>query len=270
LVDRGLSARRHGAARGRLLRIAALACLLVTLPVQAENLRIAVAANFRITLDRLIEAYGAQHDDTLQASYGATGLLYAQIVQGAPFDLFFAADDERPRRLEADGLIVPASRFTYAVGRLALWRPGRREGTSLRDELTHEIATLAIANPATAPYGVAAQQVLARLGLLDAPPFRIVRGESLGQTFQFVSTGNAAAGFVALSQLIAFDAASGGGVRAEAIVVDADLHAPIVQDAVWLARARSNAAARDFLAFVRGEDGRRIIAAAGYGLPAVY
>ncbi|HSN73022.1 MAG TPA: molybdate ABC transporter substrate-binding protein [Steroidobacteraceae bacterium] len=236
--------------------------------VQAEQpLRIAVAANFRLTLERLVAAFTEHAASEIVVSSGASGLLYGQIVQGAPFDLFFSADAERPRRLEAAGLIVPGSRFVYAIGQLALWQPGRSLDGTVEDALRQPSArTLAIANPATAPYGLAAVQVLDRLGLAAQSPFRIVRGESLGQTFQFVASGNADLGFIALSQLIEFEALNGRSVRTEALLVDPSLHEPIVQEAVWLARARDNATAREFLKFVQGP-GRTIVAEAGYLLP---
>jgi len=256
-------------------RLLMLGVALVALPdarADAEQpghatVRIAVAANFRLTLDRLTAAFEAQRPVKIVVSAGASGLLYGQIVQGAPFDLFFSADAARPARLEQDGLIVPGSRFAYAVGRLALWRPGRPWRGSIEAALrAPDVRTVALANPATAPYGQAATQVLERLGVADDAAFRLVRGESIGQTFQFLASGNADLGFVALAQLVEFDALNGRTAQSEAHVVDVTLHEPIVQEAVWLKRSRTNAAAGDFLGFVQNQ-GRAIIVAAGYAVP---
>lgn len=238
------------------------------MPVQAAapELRVAVAANFKQTLDRLGEAFGPQRA-RLVVSSGATGMLYGQIVQGAPFDVFFSADVERAVKLEQQRLVEPGSRFTYAMGKLVLWRPRATSIRSLEEGLrTEGLRTLAIANPQLAPYGVAAREVLERQRLWSSPPFRIVMGESLGQTYQFVASGNADAGFIALSQVYETRAQGGRDIRGEIVIVEPSLHAPIEQQAVLLANARQKDVARAFLEFVRGEAGRRIIAAAGYGL----
>lgn len=234
-----------------------------------DELRIAVAANFKLTLERLVATFVDGRSIQVAVSSGASGLLYGQIVQGAPFDVFFSADPERPRRLERAGLTVGDSRFTYALGVLALWRPGGRAEDSLDQALRDgNLEVLAIANPDTAPYGAAAIQVLGLLGLDRNPPFRIVRGESIGQAFQFVASGNAAAGFVALSQLIEFDAQNDhADSRSEALLVDPALYEPIVQQAVRLAPAHANRTAAEFLDFVRSSQGREIIREAGYRLP---
>jgi molybdate transport system substrate-binding protein len=148
-----------------------------------------------------------------------------------------------------------------------LWRPGRPWRGSIAEALrAPEVRTVAIANPATAPYGFAAMQVLERLGIVDDAAFGLVRGESIGQAFQFIASGNADLGFVALAQLIEFDVLNGRDARTEAHVVDAALHDPIVQEAVWLRRSRSNPAAGEFLDFVR-DQGRAIIVEAGYAVP---
>lgn len=237
-----------------------------TAQAAAPELRIAVAANFKQTLERLGDAFGQEHV-RLVVSSGATGMLYSQIVRGAPFDIFFAADVERAAKLDQDKLIEPGSRFTYAIGRVVLWRPEATSMHSLEAALgAADIRTLAIANPELAPYGAAAREILEHQQLWRAPPFKIVFGESLGQTYQFVASGNADAGFIALSQIHEAQAQSGRDVRNEIIVVDQRLHAPIEQQAVLLASARHKDAARAFLQFVRGEEGKRIIVAAGYGV----
>jgi molybdate transport system substrate-binding protein len=232
----------------------------------APEIRVAVAANFKQTLDQLGVAFGPERARFVVSS-GATGMLYSQIVQGAPFDVFFAADAERPARLEQQKLIEPGSRFTYARGKLVLWRPGAAPLRSLEDGLRGAgVKTLAIANPELAPYGLAAREVLERQGLWSSPPFRIVMGESLGQTYQFAASGNADAGFIALSQVLETLTQNGRDIRAQTVVVDPRLHAPIEQQAVLLAHARQKEAAKAFLEFVRSEAGKGIIAAAGYEL----
>lgn len=229
-------------------------------------LRIAVAANFKQTLDRLGAEFSSQTGELPPVvSSGATGMLYGQIVQGAPFDLFFAADRERPEALEKAGLTAPGARFTYAVGKLVLWRPGQPWRGTLAEALTGpDVRVLSIANPAVAPYGLAAQQVLEKLGLWARPPFKVVQGESLGQAFQFVATGNAQLGFISLAQV---REAGNPPLLSEILEVDASLYDPIEQDVVLLKRAASQPVAQRFLDFVRSEAGRAIIAQAGYAGP---
>src|SRR5690606_25869413 len=170
--------------------------------VAADEVRIAVATNFAATMNALIQRFEELTEHSVLASSGSTGSHYAQIRNGAPFDAFFAADDERPQLLEEEGLIVPGSRFLYAVGRLALWSPRPdyvdEEGRVLE---AGGFRFLAIANPEVAPYGAAARDVLVARGLWDALQPRLVRGQDIGQTYQFVATGNAELGFVAWAQL---------------------------------------------------------------------
>jgi molybdate transport system substrate-binding protein len=240
----------------------------VAAAVERQELRIAVAANFAGALERLIETCESCRGARIVTSPGASGLLFGQIVAGAPFDLFFSADAARPLELEARGLVAPGSRRTYAVGRLALWQPGHVLRGDPRDLLARpEVKVLAIANPDIAPYGLAAQQVMARLGMSERPGLRIVRGESLGQTFQFVASGNADLGFLALAQLIEFDARNGGSAHTDALLVDESLHAPIVQQVVRLARSRDNGLATVFLEFLDSAAARGVLREAGYALP---
>ena len=252
--------------------LAGLLCLLSGLAARADGdaaiLRVAVAANFRQAADRLCDAHFAGRDGRCVITAGASGLLYAKIVQGAPFDVFLSADSSRASALEAGGHAVPGSRFTYAVGRLVLWRPGRRAEADLSAALADpDLRTLAIANPATAPYGAAALETLRRLGIEAKTRYRIVQGESIAQAFQFVASGAAEAGFVAASQVLEYARNSGRSLDPEVIVVDASLHAPIEQQAVLLARASSMAEARSFLEYLRTPAARRIIEAAGYASP---
>jgi molybdate transport system substrate-binding protein len=260
----------------RILPCARAACLLMAVAglalwgpvaVGAEApVRVAVAANFKQTMDRLAADFSMKTGELPPiVSSGASGLLYSQIAQGAPFDLFFSADQDRPARLERDGLAVPGSRYTYAVGKLMAWRPGRAWNGTLEQALkAPDVRVVSIANPAVAPYGAAAQQVLEKLGLGSSPPFRIVQGESLGQAFQFVATGNAQIGFIALSQVKEATSPAQAGIANEVLEIDPALYAPIAQDAVRLKRSAGNAAVGRFVDFVRSPEGRAIIAAAGY------
>ncbi|GAB4357217.1 MAG: molybdate ABC transporter substrate-binding protein [Gammaproteobacteria bacterium] len=229
----------------------------------ASILRIGVAANFAPVLQEMAEAFQQDTGHRVVLSSGSTGKLYAQIKHGAPYDLLFAADVERPQRLEAEGEGVPGTRFTYARGRLALWsrQPGRvdKEGRVLLDKTVRRIA---LANPQTAPYGAAAQQVLERLGVWGRLHTRLVRGENIAQTYQFVASGNAEMGFVALSQLRAK-----GVLGGSAWEVPESFHQPIEQQAILLKRAADKDAARAFLDFVRGERARQILRRYGYEEP---
>jgi len=248
------------------LRLAALvltACLFAAM-ARAGEVAVAVAANFGAPMQRLAAAFEAQTGHTVRISVGATGKFYAQIRNGAPFDVLLSADDETPARLEADAAAVPGSRFTYAIGRLVLWsaQPGfvDAQGAVLaQGRFRH----LAVANPKTAPYGAAAVEVLTRLGLIDALRPRFVQAENIAQAHQFVASGNAELGFVALSQVWR-DGAPGSG---SAWIVPAGLHAPIRQDAVLLRRGADNPAARALLAYLRSDaQARALIRANGYEL----
>lgn len=228
-------------------------------PASAADATLAVAANFKAAMTRLEPAFEAQSGHDLAVAYGATGKFYAQIVNGAPFDALLAADAERPARLETSGDAVAGSRFTYAIGRLVLWSPDPdRIGADGEAVLrAGEFRRLAIANPALAPYGAAASDVIAALGVEAGLQDRIVMGENVGQAFALVASGGAELGFVALSQV---KAAGQGSWWAP----PSSLHAPIRQDAVLLAHGEGNDAARAFLAFLVSDQARAIIADAGY------
>ncbi len=226
-------------------------------PLAAAEALAAVAANFAKPVERLIADYEAASGHRIRATLGSTGKLYAQIAHGGPFDLFLAADQARPERLVAEELAVPDSRFTYAVGRLALIRSdGGQVGANLLRKA--DFRRLAIANPKLAPYGLAAEQTLAGLGLLDSLRGKLVFGENIGQTILMVTTGNAEAGLVALSLV------SEPSDARSYWLVPADLHEPIRQDAVLLARAKGNPAAEGFLAYLRSPEGREAIQRYGY------
>lgn len=228
----------------------------------ADSARVAVAANFAEPLEHILRSFQST-GHVVSASAGSTGQLYALIRNGAPFDVLLAADSAAPERLEREGLAVQGTRFTYAVGKLVLYSADPlRIGEDGAAALRGAFRKLAIANPDLAPYGGAARQVLAALGLWEALRPRLVLGQNIGQTFQFVATGNAELGFVALSQLAGAGAPAGGSRW----IVPESLYRPIAQDAVLLRRGASNAAARAFLASLRSPEAREIIAAYGYGV----
>jgi molybdate transport system substrate-binding protein len=233
------------------------------------ELRIATAANFQQTLERITKAFEEEKHVHADISSGASGVLYGQISQGAPFDLFFSADTQRPAQLEKDDGIVPGSRFTYAVGTLVAWRPGHKWSGDLESVLkSGQVHTVAIANPTTAPYGAAAVQTMDKLGFAESSTFKRVQGESIGQTFQFLTSGNADLGFVALAQVREYEASSGKSLQKEIYLVPEKLHDPITQDAVWLKRAADNANAKAFLEYLKSSKAQSIVKAAGYTVPA--
>jgi molybdate transport system substrate-binding protein len=225
--------------------------------------RIAVAANFAEPIKAIAAVLEKSTGHTLRISLGPTGGLYTQIKNGAPFDVLLAADDERPATLEQDGLAVPGTRFTYAVGRLVLWsaKPGRvdDQGAVLK---AADLGKVAFANPKTAPYGAAAAQVMERLGLGTALAPKLVQGESIGQTFAFVKTGNADVGFVAMAQVLA----SGQRQPGSMWVVPQRLYEPIRQDAVLLQRGANNEAAKALMAILKTPAIQELIRSHGYGL----
>ncbi len=231
-----------------------------------SELLVAVAANFAETAALLRSEFESGSNHKLQLVVGSTGMLYAQIRQGAPYDLLLAADQRRPELLEAAGLAVAGSRHTYAVGRLVLWNPklGRtlpERADALTLYLADTTGKIAIANPELAPYGAAALSTLARLGVAEQLREQIVRGENVGQAFALVATGNAELGFVALSQLLNQDSVPRGS-RWE---VPARMHPAILQDAILLSTAANKPAAIAFLDFLVSPGAQRIIERRGYG-----
>jgi len=248
------------AARKRLIAVlaGALVALGVAAPVLADDVPVAVAANFTEPVKQIAAAFQARTGHHLVLSFGSSGQFYTQITQGAPFQVFLSADAERPQRLEREGLGVPGTRFTYAVGQLVLYSrtPGLADdgGAALR---RGAFAKLAIADPATAPYGVAAIQAMTRMGVYPKLAAKIVKGSSITQAFQFVQSGAAELGFVALSQVVG----QRGGSR---WVVPPALHAPIEQQAILLAPGQKRPAARAFLAFLKSPEARAIIRRYGY------
>lgn len=228
---------------------------------RAADVQVAVAANFTAPMQSIAADFEKATGHKVVAAFGATGQFYAQIRNGAPFDVFLAADDTTPEKLDKEGLTVAGSRFTYAIGALALWSARADYVDAKGDVLkANRFAHLAVANPKTAPYGLAATQVLAKLGLTQAVAGKLVEGQSIAQAHQFVSTGNAELGFVALSQISKDGAITSGS----AWKVPASMHDPIRQDAVILQKGKDNPAARALIDYLKGPAAAAVIRAYGY------
>lgn len=249
--------------RHRVLLVGLVAGLLAAAPAYAEQLNVAVAANFFGTLQKLAPKYQQANGNELLISSGSSGQFYTQIREGAPFDVLLSADTDRPKQLEAEGLTVPGSRFTYATGTLVLWSPKAdvvdRDGKILR---SGGYRMIGIAEPRNAPYGAAAQQVLTALGLWDKlhQDRKLAVGENINQAWQFAATGNVDVAFVALSQV-----STDGVITGSSWLPPQSMYTPIDQDAVILARTSKRATAESFLNWLR-KDPQAIatIKAAGY------
>jgi molybdate transport system substrate-binding protein len=229
---------------------------------EAEVVKIAVAANFTDATRELAPLFEQATGHTTKISFGSTGKLYAQIEHGAPFELFLAADTQRPIKAEKEGLAVTGTRFIYAKGKLVLWsaKPGAfTEGAGYLKN--GDFKHIALANPKTAPYGLAAEQVMQHIGALDRLRPKLVKGDSIAQTFQFAATGNADAGFIALAQIKGWDGEAGTLWE-----IPHSYYAPIEQAAVLLEKGKENPAASAFLAFLKGDAAREIIQRYGYGV----
>lgn len=242
-----------------------LSTLLPAATALAADLLIAVSSNFLATATELADAFEKQSGTRVRISSGSTGKLYAQIIHGAPYSLFLAANAREPQRLEAEGYVVKGSRFTYASGQLVLWsldpqllkqNPGQRVGSGRFKSIT-------LANPATAPYGAAAQQVLERLQLRPGG-YRLLRAENVTQAYQYVATGSSELGFIAYSQLLSGHQQAVGSHW----LVPQKYHSPIHQQAVLLKRAADNDAARAFMAFLQVRSSRALIERYGYRVAA--
>lgn len=262
ILELVLAALRHPPWRKATKRLLAALIALGTLPAHADEVLVAVAANFAGPLQRIGEAFTAATGHAVKASAGATGKFYTQIATGgAPFELLLAADDETPKRLVAEGHAVAGSNFTYAVGQLVLWSatPGLvdDQGAVLA---SGKFTRVAIANPRIAPYGAAALQVLKARGLADTLAPRLVTADSIAQAYQFVASGNAELGFVALSQV----AVPGKPVTGSLWKVPQSLYGEIRQDAVLLKPGEHKPAAKALLDWLRTAPARAIIAAYGY------
>ena len=228
---------------------------------QADEVQVAVAANFTAPIQAIAADFEKDTGHKLVASFGATGQFYTQIKNGAPFEVFLSADDSTPKKLEAEGDSVKGSRFTYAVGTLALWSAKEGYVDAKGDVLKkNAYQHLSIANPKAAPYGLAATQVLAKEGLTDKVKDKIVEGQNISQAYQFISTGNAELGFVALSQIYKDGKISSGS----AWIVPASLHDPIKQDAVILNKGKDNPAAKALVDYLKGPKAAAVIKSYGY------
>jgi molybdate transport system substrate-binding protein len=241
----------------------ALACgafLAAAMPAAAAEVRVAVAANFEPALQALAPRFTARSGHRLAISAGSSGKLATQIQQGAPFDVFLSADAERPALLVERGLAVAGSTFVYARGRLVLWSARERLSLGAHTLRNGVFDHLAIANPEAAPYGVAALETLDRLGVRAALEPKLVRGESIGQTYAFVASGAAEVGLVALAQLA-------DGKAGSRWLVPAELHGPIEQHAALLSRAREAPGPLAFVQWLQSSEARQLIAGFGYELP---
>lgn len=246
-----------------------LACLVMTIAVavqvqtaRAAEALVAVAANFAETIEALKPHFETASGHTFTATTGATGKLYAQITEGAPFDVFLSADAKTPARLEEEGKAVKGTRFTYASGQVALWSAtdGRIGGDGAKALAEGNLRHIAIANPELAPYGVAAREAMEKLGVWDKVSDRIVMGQNIGQTHSMVATGAAEAGFVALSALTGKNA-----VAPESYwIVPQELYSPLIQDAVLLAHGESNEAAQALVTFLASDEAKQVIRSFGY------
>jgi molybdate transport system substrate-binding protein len=245
------------------VRIVAAWALMATASAHSADVNVAVAANFTAPMQKIAAAFEQDTGHKAVLSFGSTGKFYAQIKNGAPFHILLSADDETPARLEREGAAVAGTRFTYATGRLVLWSRQAGlvddKGDVLRKGAFEHIA---VADPRLAPYGAAAIETLNKLGLLQALQPKFVQGENIAQAYQFVLTGNASLGFVALSQVMA----DGKLREGSAWVVPASLHRPIQQDAVILSSGKDNPAAAALMAYLKGDKARAIIRASGYEL----
>ena len=228
---------------------------------QAEEVQVAVAANFTAPMKLIAADFEKQSGHQVVLTFGASGKFYAQIINGAPFHAFLSADDETPAKLEKQGAAVANTRFTYATGKLVLWSAQAGfvddKGEVLRK---YNFKHLAIAAPKLAPYGAAAVETMNKLGLAAALSPKLVQGESIGQAFSFVQTGNAELGFIALSQIYENGSLKSGS----GWIVPDNLHSPIKQDAVLLTRGKDNKAAIALLAYLKTDSAKAMIRSFGY------
>jgi len=244
--------------------LACAAALFAAASLHAGQVRVAVAANLASPMQKIVADFERATGHETVVALGSTGRFYAQMRGGAPFEVLLAADDEIPARLEREGLAIPGSRFTYAVGRLVLWSADPHgvdpQGNVLK---LPPHGRLAVADPRLAPYGLAAIQTLTRLGVLDAWQASLVQGESVGQAFQLVATGNATLGLIALSQVMS----DGHLIKGSAWLVPLELHFPLRQDAVQLNAGRFNPAAAALMEYLKSQAARATFRSYGYESP---
>ncbi len=239
------------------------AALLAPLSALADEVQVAVAANFTVPMQKIAADFEKDTGHKAILSFGSTGKFYSQVKNGAPFDILLAADDETPAKMEKEGLAAQNTRFTYAIGKLVLW--------SAQDGLVDDkgavlkkgaFAHLALANPKLAPYGAAAMEAMTKLGVADSLQGKFVQGENIGQTFQFIKSGNAELGFIALSQVYKDGKISAGS----AWIVPASLYAPIRQDAVILSNGKGKAAAEALMKYLKNEKAKAVTKSYGYDI----
>ncbi|BCO25886.1 molybdate-binding protein ModA [Rhodoferax lithotrophicus] len=246
----------------RLISTLLVALVATVSNAQADEISVAVAANFTAPMKQIAEVFEKETGHKIQAAFGATGKFYAQIKNGAPFDVLLAADDETPTKLVKENAAVAGSQFTYAMGKLVLWsvKPAivDQAGEVLKKGGFDHIA---FANPKLAPYGAAAVETLKSMGVYDTLQPKVVTGESIAQTYQFVSSGNALLGFVALSQVL-----KDGKIEGSSWVVPAKLYSPIRQDAVILEKGKGKPAAEALMKFLKADKAKAIIQSYGYEL----
>lgn len=234
--------------------------MLVATAARADEIPVAVAANFTAPFNKIAADFEKETGHKLIASFGSTGKFYAQIRNGAPFEVLLAADDETPSKLVKEGMAVAGSPFSYAIGKLVLWspRPGvvDAKGEVLRGS---SFQHLALADPRMAPYGAASVEVMKKLGVYESLVPKLVTGETLAQVFQFVSSGNSELGFVALSQVL-----KDGRIDGSSWIVPAELHTPIRQDAVLLNAGKEKAGPLALMKYLQGAKAQALIKAFGY------
>ena len=233
-----------------------LAVLAASSLAQADKVHVAVAANFTAAMKEIVTDFEKTTGHDAVVSFGSTGKLYAQIIHGAPFEVFLAADQVRPKLLEESN--KASQGFTYAIGKLVLWSGDAGQAASEQVLRDGDFNKLAIANPKTAPYGAAAVEIMQKLGVYETLRPKLVRGENIAQTYQFVATGNAQLGFVALAQIALNDSGSHWPVPEE-------LYSPIRQDVVLLDRGKDNPAARALLEYLRSDAAQKVVRKYGYG-----
>jgi molybdate transport system substrate-binding protein len=249
--------------RPALLLFAAAVTTAIAAPAFADEVQVAVAANFTAPMKVIAARFEQETGHKVSASYGATGKFYAQIQNGAPFDILLAADDETPAKLDKENATVQKSRFTYAIGKLVLWSAKEGVVDAKGDVLkTGRFDHIAVANPKLAPYGLAAQETLQKLNLFATIEPKFVTGENIGQTYQFVASAAASLGFVAMSQVYEDNQLKSGS----AWVVPPTMYSPIRQDAVILARGANKPAVTAFIAYLKGDKARAVIRSYGYDL----
>jgi molybdate transport system substrate-binding protein len=247
----------------RLLSVVLLGLFVADAPALADEVSVAVAANFTSPMQKIAAGFEKDTGHKVVSAFGATGKFYAQIKNGAPFELLLAADDETPAKLIKENAAVAGSQFSYAIGKLVLWsaKPAIVDGAGevlKNGGFDH----LAIANPKVAPYGAAAMEVMKALGVIDALQPKIVTGESIAQTYQFISSGNALLGFVAFSQVL-----KDGKIEGSSWVIPAKLYTPIRQDAVILEKGKGKPAAEALMKYLKSDKAKAVITSFGYELP---